>query len=78
MRNVTPPLATFEGSFTQSYIKRHGHPRNSAEIPRWCPNKSEVVFPPSRFACQRLRAETGVPGPVIRLNTWQPTFASVR
>ena len=46
--------------------------------PRWCVNRPAVVFSPSRFACQRIRAETGMPRPVIRLSTLHPTFASVR
>jgi predicted ATPase len=33
---------------------------------------------PSQFGCQRIRAETGMPRPVIRLSTLHPTFASVR
>jgi hypothetical protein len=45
---------------------------------RWCANRPVVVFPPSRFAFQRIRAETGMPRPVIRLSTLHPTFASVR
>jgi hypothetical protein len=30
---------------------------------RWCANRPAVVFPPSRFASQRIRAETGTPRP---------------
>jgi hypothetical protein len=33
---------------------------------------------PFSVSCQRLRAETGMPRPVIRLSTLHPTFASVR
>jgi len=33
---------------------------------------------PLRFACPRIRTETGMPRPVIRLSTLHPTFASVR
>jgi hypothetical protein len=29
-------------------------------------------------ACQRIRVETGVPRPIIRLSTLHPSFASVR
>jgi hypothetical protein len=47
------------------------------EYARWCANRPGVVFPP-RLACQRIRAETGMPRPVIWLSTLHPTFASVR
>jgi hypothetical protein len=33
---------------------------------------------PFSVSCQRLRVETGMPRPVIRLSTLHPTFASVR
>jgi hypothetical protein len=52
--------------------------RVGAFVSRWCTNRPAVVFPLSRLACQRIRAETGMPRPVIRLSTLQPTFASVR
>ena len=46
--------------------------------PRWCVNRPAVGTPRSRFACQRIRAETGMPRLVILFSTLHPSFASVR
>jgi hypothetical protein len=46
-------------------------PRVGARMDRW------LCFPLS-IAYQRIRAEAGMPRPVIRLGTLHPTFASVR
>jgi hypothetical protein len=44
----------------------------------WCTNTLRIDPAPPRLACQRIRAEAGMPSPVIRLSALHPIFASVR
>ena len=44
----------------------------------WCMNRPPLGSPPSGFASQTIRTETGMPSLVIRLSALHPIFASVR
>jgi hypothetical protein len=52
--------------------------REIAPEARWCANRPAVVCRPFSVCVQRIRAEPGMPRPVVRLSTLHPTFASVR
>ena len=66
--------------FAHALLRRavNGDHAETAIFPRWCVNRPLVAPSHSRLAYQRIRAETGMPSPVIRLSTLHPIFASVR